>query len=562
MIVLLVFFLRLESNQAWTATTLDASFRPSWTSQSYHGLRRPCTVAMARRRDEYVDDDDYYYDEEEDFATRQSKRKPSRRDFDEDEDIDAEDSLYDYYDEEADDYVEESSSSTYTTNDDGLYWETCSCGDAGTAHILLPPASVEKPTAVIHFVGGTFFGSAPQFWYKSFLQDLVQHTNAVVVATSIPVTVGSLWGSSAGDDDARRRGGRSSSSPMSSSSPLNHVALAKKLSRQFQVAWEDVLVDEYGPKALEQVSVCGLGHSLGSRLLVVLATLGGASSKTKPKTRRQRLLAPPDQYKALVLVSFTNYGAAAGIPGIAQLTQASRKLQREASWKKKQQPRKRPSRTTKRSSRKQLEYDYDDDEFWDDDDDDDEEEWGELLDDFKGMLQQQATKLQTALTPNSEALEFHPSPEQLWKAITMDQRYNVSETLLVQFDDDEIDQSAKLANGLLSLSTTPRVNGQEGTTANGDQSSSAPSLSPPTLACEVYFSRIRGTHLTPVVPETKTKQQQRQNKRNLLDKVNSKISKSMVKLLTGQGRQSNNQESLWQLRQVVSSFLIETMVAK
>ncbi|KAL7577744.1 hypothetical protein ACA910_010506 [Epithemia clementina (nom. ined.)] len=365
---------------------------------------------------------------------------------------------------------------------DVLEWEACS-SDAGTSYVLLPPLSVDCPTAVIHFVGGTFFGSAPSLWYNSFLEELVKHTQVAVVATSIPVTI--------------------------FQSPLEHVSLAKKLERQFQVAWRDVLIDEYGEK-MSNVSVCGLGHSLGSRLLVVLSTLGARSGGSK---NRRSYPLPPD-YKALVLISFTNYGAAAGIPGIYQLNRASRKLRRDALNEKEIKERKQ--------RRTRNDYDYEND--WDDDD----EDWGEIFSDLGDIVKRQATKIKSALTPSEDSLEFYPSPDQLWTALTMDQRYNVSNTLVVQFDDDEVDQSAKLASALTATSS-------------------------------VYFSRIRGTHLTPVVPSTTQKYKRQQGDDSWLHRFNSRLGKSLARLLTGRRRSRQNEESLLLLRQVTSSYLIEIL---
>lgn len=173
---------------------------------------------------------------------------------------------------------------------EALEWETCNTPD-GTAHVLLPPQSATLPTCVIHFVGGTFFGSAPNVWYRRLLEDAVRHTQCAVVATSIP--------------------------PTFLQSPLEHVQLSRKVHRQFQTAWQDVLLDEYGDD-IKSMPVCGIGHSLGSRLLVVLSTL--SSAPLRP------YLPPP--YKSFVLISFNNFNAAAGIPGLEQLRSASRRMER------------------------------------------------------------------------------------------------------------------------------------------------------------------------------------------------------------------------------------------
>ena len=427
--------------------------------------------------------DDYEEDNEDDYLF--SSDSPSRmyRDYwDESEELNGE--------KRTDRFDEESEPQQFTAEEDLMEWETCSYGESGTAYVLLPPLSVEKPTAIVHFVGGTFFGSSPNVWYNYFLKEIVKHTNVAVIATSIPVTVGvSLSGEK---------------------SPLNHVALAKKLGKQFQMAFRDVLVDEYGAKNVVNLPVCGLGHSLGSRLLVVLATLGAT-------TAMRRKNPTPAPYSSFVLVSFTNFGAAAGIPGISQLNKASRRLQKEADLKRKRSPRRQQ---TKRK-RSRDSYMDENDDFWYEDEDDDE--WGEIFADIGDALKVQATRIQTALTPASESLEFYPSPDQLLKAVTIDQRYNISETLLVQFDDDEVDQSSKLATSI--------------------QNSASDS--------NVYFGRIRGTHLTPVVPG----KPDRQRGSDWLGKLNSRLSKSLAKLLDG--RAKYNKESIRELRQVVSSYIIE-----
>lgn len=303
-----------------------------------------------------------------------------------------------YEDYDSDDSESSSSSST-------VEWESLTT-DAGSVYVVLPPPSVLRPTAIVHFCGGTVLGSAPQLWYQKLLQELVEHTDAVVVASTIPVT---LW-----------------------KSPLQHVQLARQLESQFQQAYEEVLLDEYGSNIAE-VPVCGMGHSLGARLLTVLATL--------PPRGHSRT------YKSYILISFTNFGAAAGIPGLQQLTNAAARKQKKQRAA---------------SSRRQRRYNDDDNYDWEDFYD------SGLLSDLQSSLQLTASKLRTTLTPDRKDLEFYPSPQQLWDALEVDQRYEVNTTLLVQFDNDPIDQSSRLASILQ---------------ANGSST---------------HFCRLRGTHLSPV----------------------------------------------------------------
>ena len=283
-----------------------------------------------------------------------------------------------------------------------LEWEPCSTEKDGTAWVLLPPLSVQRPTAVVHFCGGTWLGSAPHIWYGRFLRDLVKHTSCVVIATTIPVTIFQT---------------------------LDHVRLAKKVSRQFETAYEEIVLDEYGVLH-NQTPTVAIGHSLGARLLVVKSTLGERVGSPR--------LPPP--YRSAVLLSFTNHAAAAGIPGLAQLYQSAQTLQ---------DPRREPTGRRKRRRR------------------DREDDLGALWNQVSESLQAGTHQLRSALTPPPDALEFYPSPDDLWDAVSSEKgsRYNIPQTLLVQFDNDPVDQSSRLATA---------------------------------IAGNVRFCRLRGTHLTPV----------------------------------------------------------------
>jgi Protein of unknown function (DUF1350) len=357
---------------------------------------------------------------------------------------------------------------------DVLEWEKCATA-AGTAWVLLPPPSVSQPTCIVHFVGGTFMGSAPNVWYRTLLQDIVRHTSCAVIATSVPVTI--------------------------SQSPLNHVKLSNQLLQQFRIAYRDVLADEYGAELLQAIPLCGIGHSLGARLLAVLATSTLGKITVAPQSSRQS--STTLSYKSFVLISFTNYGAAAGIPGVAQLFRNSRRLERQ----------------------KQQDLSPDvtgDDSEWDDDDEDFSELWQELT----NFVQAGATRVQTALTPPSKSLEFHPTPEQLWTAIQQNQRYTIPQTLIVQFDDDEIDQSAQFAASIANCSDTK-------------------------------FARLRGTHLTPVSFVSHHAGKKEEN-RSFLQQINSRAGRLLLQLFQGR-QQVSQQESLRELRQSIARYITEVV---
>lgn len=319
---------------------------PAFTSAPHHFSRRP--------RPPYMDDiDDDYYESEEKFDTSNNARE---------------------YWERSEEPTESPSDYRSRLEQDVPEWEPCRTESDGTAWVLLPPPSVVQPTAVIHFVGGTFLGSSPQIWYRRLLEDIVRHTSAAVVATTIPLTL--------------------------TKSPLNHVRLARSLQGQFEIAYNEVLIDEYGP--LPTVPVCGIGHSLGARLLVVRATLG----------ERPRRTPPP--YKSFILMSFTNHRAASGIPGLAELSRKSRNLEQ------------------RNPSRRRI----------------DDPEADDLLQSLAESVRTSTNWVQSILTPSSSSLEFFPAPGELWKAITDGQRYMIPQTLVVQFDDDPIDQSSQLSTSI------------------------------------------------------------------------------------------------------------------
>lgn len=457
-----------------------------------------------------------YWEEEDD---NESDRRRTRN----------HDDVDDYYDEIADNAAYEE----YLKQDTVLEWERYPTeNNDGTAWILLPNPSVRRPTCIIHFVGGTFFGSAPNVWYRRLLEDCVKHTQAAVIATSIPVTL--------------------LNTPLQQSSPLEHVALSRRIQRQFHAAWRNVVLDEYGSsEEITSLPICGIGHSLGARLLVVLSTLSPSAAGGRPRRRapsssssdRSLLLPPP--YQSFILISFTNYGAAAGIPGLDQLGKASRRLEKQkaaAAAKESQDERLRSSkqRGDRRGSKQSRIHDrrderddayyYDNDDYYDDDFLDEDTDWGELFQDLQEIVVEQTAKIKSALTPSSKSLEFQPSPGQLWKALREDNRYSVPRTLVVQFDDDLVDQSSKLATAIVHCS-------------------------------DVKFARLRGIHLTPISLNQRDDMNQADNDEppsGWLQEINSRIGRALLKLLSGRNQHSQkNAEAYQNLRQSITRYITE-----
>ena len=358
-----------------------------------------------------------------------------------------------------------------------LEWESFKTS-FGDVHVLLPPPTVLQPIAILHFVGGTFFGSAPTIWYKELLEDLVKQSPIAIIASTIPVTL--------------------------LQSPLQHVDLARRIEKQFQFAWREVLVDEYGEE-IERVPTCAVGHSLGARLLVVGSTLD-------PLKSRSRKSHQPPPYRSCVLISFTNYGASAGIPGIYQLNRISKRMEQE----KKQHSRRhgQSRRTGFSSDRGGRGYDDEDFDEWDDE---------RFVSDLQEGLREQASRVKEALTPRSRDLEFYPTPDQLWAAIGEEQRYTVPQSLIVQFDDDRVDQSAKLATVLRN-------------------------------STDLKYCRLRGNHLTPISIADSSEWN-----RSWFARLNSSLGSVFWKLLSGKKRSRTNQQSLLALRQSLSRYITEVV---
>ena len=343
---------------------------------------------------------------------------------------------YDYEDNDdyyMDDYDDEEPQSL------NWEWETYK----KSTHVFLPPPidannESEAPQTILHFIGGTLFGSYPLQFYKPMLEQIAKQSNSIVVASSIPVTF--------------------------SKNPLNHFQLAKSIAIEFNKAYRNIVVDEYSEEEAANMNVVGIGHSLGSRLQMIIST----SKKLKTIAFDR---------DANILISFNNYNAVESVPGVKKL---EREIEETFNQSKKRKG--RPSSSSR----------YDDPYF-------DEYEIGleDVVNAVSAGLKDQVTNIKTTITPDldSKSLEFQPSPQQLWDGIS--NLYNIDKTLLVQFDQDLIDQSAKLATTILESNSfqsksnaTDVLESQSNSTNTTSESFSSDK--------DIKFARLRGTHLSPV----------------------------------------------------------------
>lgn len=355
-------------------------------------------------------------------------------------DDNSDDWYYDYGDDEnfledQDDY------SYYNDGEPSWEWETYE----KSTHIFFPPQTSfqfdkgenQRPNTIIHFIGGTLFGSYPLQFYKSFLESVAKKSNSIIVATSVPVVL--------------------------SSNPLNHFAITKEISRNFRDAYRYVISDEYGKTSANQMKIVGMGHSLGSRLLAILNT----SQKCK------RIAFKRD---GNVFISFNNYNAVESVPGIKNLSKGIiEETDNDEGHNFRDQRRK-----------------YPDDRF-------DETEIGlsDVISAVTEGLQDQMSLFKTIITPDfvKSDLEFQPTPSQIWKGLQTN--YNVRKTLVVQFDNDNIDQSSRFANSIVE-SLTNREGHLTVNTTNTEITNIDSNSSVNNITSHVRFCRLQGTHLSPV----------------------------------------------------------------
>jgi len=376
-------------------------------------------------------------------------------------------------------------------------WETFQ----KTTHIYLPPPSSDiasTPKTIVHFIGGTLFGSYPVQFYSTLLEKIAKKSNSIIVATSIPVTF--------------------------QSNPLDHDRLCYNIARSFRSAYRNAICDEYGTKVANAMKIMGLGHSLGSRLHCIISSNPSLIKMAYPR-------------EGNVLIAFNNFNAMSSVPGVKTLEKNVRESKR------KDQERKRKVRTDKvkekreRSSnggstregawddedydedfsrrrrggnRKSQDnyskqngnpynnrYDYEDDDDDDYDEDDEDVDLQEVVKAVKDGIENRLSSIRATLTPDfkQEAFEFCPTPEELWSQIQEGEySKNVAKNLVVQFDCDRIDQSARLARSIIAANT------RHTTTKKGGDSNNnmAANYDTPASDSDVKFARLRGTHLTPV----------------------------------------------------------------
>lgn len=297
----------------------------------------------------------------------------------------------------------------------------------GGCSVLLPRE--RTPKSIVHFVGGFVAGSAVTVTYGRMLTALA-NSGHLIVATPIPAV------------------------------DLNHGNVAAGVSTAFSNCYKLNIMPLLGT-AGKDVPVLGLSHSLGGKLTVLM------NSK-----KQDRKTLPPRA--ANIFLAFNNYGvqenidlgktqAAKASPEIQKLLEAIdrpevQKLFETASenkmvnevfstFFKKQDPASpRPAGEAPKSR--------------DDRVDDATSEFTDAMSNMMNNLGNQlgidiAQKVSDFTKDASAQLEFIPDSAETWKFLL--DGYNVQNNFMIQFNDDEIDQSNDLALKLRSRGCDARI---------------------------------------------------------------------------------------------------------
>ena len=184
----------------------------------------------------------------------------------------------------------------------------------------------------------------------------------------------------------------------------------------------------------------------------------------------------------MIYLGFANWESKTSIPGVDTLEKTVR--QRELSQRKERNQRggvgtredvygsrRRQDRVSRRDNdelRRRYGRNYDRYSQYEAEDLDLADVFGDVI----SGVAKGAKQIGAALTPDADDLEFKPSPDELWDALSFSNTCRNS--LIVQFDDDPIDQGSRLARTLLKVSN-------ETDTLH-----------------DVKFARLKGGHLTPV----------------------------------------------------------------
>ena len=427
------------------------------------------------------------------------------------------DQQYSFHDDAYDDYSGGEYHNDYDERYSSPSTPTCEWETYRSTPIVFPPLAQSKndnevptrPKAIIHFVGGTLFGSYPRKFYGSLLEDISCKCDAVVVATPVPLVLPGkglvnrlekwMFDESGSDDDYenwnRGQGRRKRQNDRESgTNPLDHLCLAETIQREFNNAYRDVILDEYCSdnaddgeveEFMKSVPIIGVGHSLGARIQAISCSHPRISKAYLSMGKGNRLIRSGRD--GMIYLGFANWEASASIPGVETL---DRTVKRRSQRKQKEDNRgfgRRDDVWDNRSRRRRYSR-YDRYEAEDLD-------LADVFSDVVSGVANGAKQIGEALTPESDDLEFSPTPNELWDDLSSpDGRYSRScrHNLIVQFNQDPIDQGSRMARTLLTAYSEELLNSTSSVDNDNKEGQQGEHLH------NVKFARLPGGHLTPV----------------------------------------------------------------
>mmetsp|Transcript_5937 Transcript_5937/g.15766 ORF Transcript_5937/g.15766 Transcript_5937/m.15766 type:complete len:452 (-) Transcript_5937:1257-2612(-) len=315
-------------------------------------------------------------------------------------------------------------------------WFDAPTSACGTCEVYVPAVTSTgtPPRGVVHFIGGAALSTAPRAVYGALLERVANASNVVVVATPVPVRLG-------------------------------HAELARSAAEAF----EDVRFNHL-PLLLPNVNIfsmpsIGMGHSLGAKLLVILAS--------DPLLR-----AAAGVRLSNVLLSYNNFSAETSIPLYSELRQLSgsssvgamlqtasefaRTLRGFGPLRDMVMQRAAVGGVAEAATSAQSVADF-----------------AASLDSILRQLDA-LQELQRNAADANRSVEFSPTPREL--EMLVDNHYNITNNLIVRFRGDRIDQSEHLATAISRRFLAP------------ESSARRPDVNP------VVFRELSGSHLTPATP--------------------------------------------------------------
>ncbi|KAL3811131.1 hypothetical protein ACHAXA_005942 [Cyclostephanos tholiformis] len=352
-------------------------------------------------------------------------------------------------------------SDEFDRDDDEYDLPSCEWETYRSTSILFPPCDEEegsrssrsrsrrrrrRPRAVVHFVGGTLFGSYPRRFYGSLLEDISIKCDAVVVVTPIPIVlpvVGGLagrverWifndegGGGYNDDDGGLGGG------VEGEEGTDHLSLATRVQAEFNNAYRDVILDEYCADHhdnddyddevedfMRRVPIVGIGHSLGARIQAVSCSDPHISTRYLSMGKRKRLIRSGRD--GMIYLGFANWSAKSSIPGVETLDDTVRRRKR-ARQRREENDRSdgvgRRDDVWDNGSRRRRQGRYDNNYKRDrrgryDGYDAEDLDLMDVFGDVVSGVADGVKMIGEVLTPKAEDLEFSPTPDELWNDLS------------------------------------------------------------------------------------------------------------------------------------------------